>query len=214
MIHDSARRPLAARVGTGVDALVILAGAIRRAVRADRALRLATGRCTYVSRKARANGLAVALSALTVRPAGRRLARVDLVRHNRCKKVNVNRAIGDQRSGASLSLTGFDNKTAEYEWISRVSLKAGASGRVIDHVALRVLAAGARTRVLALQTDARLIGRTVRIKRALRSATLVRVADVIRRTCAGARVLLDSAHRVRAARRWRARRWCIGLYVD
>lgn len=113
-----------------------------------------------------------------------------------------------------MSLTGFDDKIAEDKWIPRVSLEASASRRVIDHVALRVLAAGTRTRVFALETDARLIRRTVRIQCALGSAPFVRVTDIVGRACAGARVLLDPAHRVRTARGWRARCRYARLYID
>lgn len=79
MIHNSACRALAARVRTGVDTLVILASAIRCAIRANCALRFTTGRCAYVSWKARANSLAVALSALTIWSAGRWPAGIDII---------------------------------------------------------------------------------------------------------------------------------------
>lgn len=70
VIHDPTCGALTARVRAGIDALVVLAGTIGRAVRADGALGSTAGRCADVSRQAGANGLAVALPALTVRSAG------------------------------------------------------------------------------------------------------------------------------------------------
>lgn len=88
MVHDSARRSLSARIGTRIDALVILASAIRRAIRANCALGFTTGRCADVSRQTRTDSLTVALSALTVWSAGRRLAGIG-IRHNRCKEIGI-----------------------------------------------------------------------------------------------------------------------------
>lgn len=79
MVHDSTRRPLTARVGARIDAFVVLAGEICRAIRANRTLGSATRRCTEISWKTRANGLTVACSALTVGPARGRLTEINVI---------------------------------------------------------------------------------------------------------------------------------------
>jgi len=183
MIHDSTRRTLTARIGTRINTFIILASAIRRTIHANYAFGSTTGWCADISRQARTNSLAVTCSALTIWPARRWLTRIDVICYNRCKKVKylksrncLQRCV---RAFFKWSLTGFDDKVTEYEWISRVPLEASASWCMINNVALRILATRSWTRIYAFQTDTRLIGRTVGIECTLRSAPFVRVANII-----------------------------------
>lgn len=94
-----------------------------------------------------------------------------------------------------LSRTYRLDATAD-ERITHVSGRAGTDGDVIYHVALRVLTADSRTRILALVPQARLVARALGIQDALGTAGLVRIADVFRQAPA----LTIVAHGVRAAR--------------
>lgn len=218
MIHNSTCRALTARVGTRINTLVILTSTIRRAIRANCTFGSATGWCTDISRQARANSLPIAYPALTIRSARGWLTRIDIICYNRWKKVRYlkphNCLYGRRARVFKKFLTGFDDKTAKYEWISRVSLEASASWCMINHVALSVLAACSWTRIFAFQINTRLIGRTIGIECTLGSAPFIRIADIIGRAWARTSILLNSAYCICTTWRWCARRGYARLYID
>lgn len=92
-----------------------------------------------------------------------------------------------------------------HEGIPGEAGEASATGQVIDHRAVSVLAARARARVLALGPDTGQVRGAIGIHGALGSTSFVRVAYVIRGTGAGTCPVLLFANGVRPAGRWDAR---------
>lgn len=80
----------------------------------------------------------------------------------------------------SESLTRILHDIARDKRIAAVSGLTYAQGRVIHYLTDRVVAAETWTGILTLGPDARSIGGTVGIHRALGTATLVRIARIIR----------------------------------
>ena len=100
-----------------------------------------------------------------------------------------------------LALTLRRNDVAVSEGIASVAGPARALRQVVHHLAVRVLAAGPRTRVHALVANASPVGRAVRVDHTLGPAALVRVADVLGQTGARSRAVLLAADGVRSTRR-------------
>jgi len=96
-------------------------------------------------------------------------------------------------------------RTAIAEWVSGETGAAGARRQVVHHLALCILAAGSRARILAVITDTGLVRRTVCVDNTLRSATFVRIAEVVRQTDARPGIVSGSTHCVSSARRRIAR---------
>lgn len=92
-------------------------------------------------------------------------------------------------------------QVAESEWLAHVSRQTEAHGYMVDSSALCVLTTHPRTRVCALAAHAGFVRRTVWADCALRSASLVRVAEEVGQAGTSPRTVLLTAHSVAAARR-------------
>lgn len=71
-------------------------------------------------------------------------------------------------------------QVAKSERISRVSWSAGTRGQMVYDLAISILTARSRTRVLTFVSDASSVRRTIRVEDTLRSTSFVRIAYVIR----------------------------------
>lgn len=167
-----------ARIGTAelVTRLVL------RALRIHCALRFAVWRISDEVLQARADGEAIGFATFTVRTTWRWQAWIG------------------QRSRS-----WWFKASAIRERIATVAIIADAVGHMIDRVALGIGAADAWTRILALVSDARLIGGTIRAEHALGSATLIGITLVFIDALAGSSSISLNALGIRST--WRRFTW-------
>lgn len=132
----------AAHAVAGVAALLIDAGEMRSALRADQTLRTAGRRCSTVTRTARANGSVVGHSADTVWSARRRGAGI-------------------------LRWSGLLVEPAGLEGVARVACDAGAAWHVVVDLALSVGTADSGARISAMLIETSEVTGAVGVYRAL-----------------------------------------------
>ena len=181
VVDDATDGVEAAHVQAGVAALLADAGVQAGAVGADDALGSAVGRRADVRRPAGADGTTAGVTALGVRSARRRAARV------------LGRGRGD------------GHRAAARPGVAAEAGRAVADRVVVDDSALGVLVADARARVDALVASAGLVLRALGVAGALGLALDVWVSDVRLQTgahchCAALRALGVDAARGRRAR--------------
>lgn len=174
MVHHLALGIVATGTSARILALLVNAGTVLGALRADHTLWLAAGRGTDVTLHTAAHRVAVSVLALTVRTAGGRLA-------------GILRTTGDH----------LDERTRAM-WIAGVAIEAVAVGSMVQNTALSIDATGSRTRVLALVADAGSRAIAVIVLDTFRSAAAVRISEVFRQAGTGAGSIALSANRIRS----------------
>lgn len=172
VVHHLALGIVAAGTSARILALLVNAGTVLGALRADHTLRLAAGRGTDVTLHTAAHRVAVGVLALAVRTAGRRLA-------------GILRTAGDHLDERARAMR-----------IAGVPIEAVAVGSMVQDTALSIDATGSRTRVLALVADAGSRSIAVIVLDTFRSAAAVRISEVFRQAGTGASSIALSANRI------------------